>query len=56
MRLRHGYFRAEYYKTPDDYGKIVYDCEPNGDGIFLGEEREEHLKKGAEAIIKQMRW
>jgi hypothetical protein len=57
MRLRRGYFRTEYYKTPDDdYGEIVYDCEPNGGGMFLSEEREEHLKKGAEAIIKQMRW
>ena len=56
MRLRHGYFRVEYYKTPDDnYGEIVYDCEPKGDGMFLSEEREEHLKKGAEAIAKQMR-
>jgi hypothetical protein len=58
MRLRHGYFRVEYYKTPEDdgYGEIVYDCEPKGDGMFLSEEREEHLKKGAEAIAKQMEW
>jgi hypothetical protein len=52
MRLRHGWFRTEYYKTPDD-GEIVYECYPKGDGIF-DDEREEHLKKGAEAIIKQM--
>ena len=45
------------YNTPDDdYGEIVYDCEPKGNGMFLSEEREEHLKKGAEAIAKQMRW
>jgi len=58
MRLRHGWFRTEYYKTPDDddYGEIVYDYYPKGDGIFDNDEREEHLKKGAEAIVKQMRW
>ena len=55
MRLRHGYFRVEYYKTPDDKGEIVYECSPQGDGIFENDEREEHLKKGAEAIAKQMR-
>jgi hypothetical protein len=54
MRLRHGWFRTEYYKTPDDFGEIVYECYPKGDGIFEDDEREEHLKKGAEAIIKQM--
>jgi hypothetical protein len=53
MRLRHGWFRTEYYKTPDD-GEIVYECYPKGDGIFDDDEREEHLKKGAEAIAKQM--
>jgi hypothetical protein len=56
MRLRHGYFRTEYYKTPDDNGEIVYECYPKGDGIFDNDEREEHLKKGAETIVKQMRW
>jgi hypothetical protein len=57
MRLRHGYFRTEYYKTPDDdYGEIVYDCEPKGDGIFMNDEREEHLKKGVEEIVKRMGW
>ena len=60
MRLRHGWFRTEYYETPEDKGnycgKIVYEYYPEGDGIFMNEEREEHLKKGAEAIVKQMRW
>jgi hypothetical protein len=57
MRLRHGYFRTEYYKNPDDdNGEIVYECYPKGDGIFDNEEREEHLKKGAEAIAKRMVW
>ena len=60
MRLRHGWFRTEYYKTSEDKGnysgEIVYECYPRGDGMFLSEEREEHLKKGAEAIVKRMRW
>lgn len=60
MRLRHGWFRTEYYKTPEDQdnysGKIVYECHPKGDGIFYDDEREEHLKKGAEEIMKRMRW
>jgi hypothetical protein len=58
MRLRHGWFRTEYYETPEDDGdgEIVYECHPKGDGIFDNDEREEYLKKGAEAIVKRMRW
>jgi hypothetical protein len=56
MRLRHGYFRTEYYeKSEDEYSMcspIVYEAEPKGKGRFLDEEREEHLKGGAEAIAK----
>ena len=60
MRLRHGYFRTEYYEKPEDQYSwnynIVYESNAKGDGRFLNEEREEHLKKGAEAIIKRMKW
>lgn len=59
MRLRHGWFRTEYYKTPEDCenycGVVVYECYPKGDGIFMNDEREEHLKKGAKEIVKRMR-
>ena len=58
MRLRHGYFRTEYYENPEDeYGlseEIVYHSDTKGGGRFLCEEREEHLKRGAEAIIKRI--
>ena len=58
MRLRHGYFTTEYYETPEDeYGlseEIVYHSDTKGGGRFLCEEREEHLKRGAEAIIKRI--
>lgn len=46
LRLRHGYFRAEYK------GKNVYDCSPVGDGIFGDHEREKYLKKARKAIVK----
>lgn len=58
MRLRHGYFSTEYYENPEDeyrlYEEIVYYSDTKGGGRFLCEEREEHLKRGAEAIIKRI--
>ena len=56
MRLRHGYFRTEYYPHSKQciFGDIVYDCEPKGKGRFMEDEREEHLKKGAKSIINQL--
>ena len=57
MRLRHGYFRTEYYENPRRVGlsdEIVYHSDTKGGGRFLCEEREEHLKRGAEAIIKRI--
>lgn len=48
LRLRHGYFRAEYN------GKVVYDANPEGDGRFTDEERPKHLKKAKKAIYKAM--
>lgn len=46
LRLRHGYFRAEYK------GTIVYDAEPKGDGSFYDDERKKHLNKARKAIYK----
>ena len=57
MRLRHGYFTTEYYENPRRVGlsdEIVYHSDTKGGGRFLCEEREEHLKRGAEAIIKRI--
>lgn len=49
LRLRHGYFRAEY---PDCNGLKVYESSPIGDGIFESHERQKHLKKAKKAIWK----
>lgn len=46
LRLRHGYFRAEYL------GKTVYDANTIGDGCFDSDEREYHLSKARKAIKK----
>lgn len=49
LRLRHGYFRAEYK------GEIVYDSNTIGDGSFEYEERKKHLKKAKKAIYKAIK-
>ena len=46
LRLRHGYFRAEYK------GDVVYEAYPQGDGCFYSEERDLYLKKARKAIKK----
>ena len=46
LRLRHGYFRAEFL------GQIVYEATPNGDGSFEWDERVEHLNNACNAILK----
>lgn len=48
LRLRHGYFYAEYGTA------IVYEAEPFGDGMFEDSERKYHLKKARKAIYKAM--
>lgn len=40
LRLRHGHFTVE---VPDCNGTLVYEAEPNGDGIFEPDEREKYL-------------
>lgn len=49
FRLRHGYFRVE---VPDCGGEIVYDAEPEGDGIFEDEERPKFMTEGMDAVKK----
>lgn len=46
LRLRHGYFRAEYNR------KVVYDAYPDGDGCFESQEREHYLREACDAIRK----
>ncbi len=47
LRLRHGYFRADYNGEP------VYRAYTNGYGIFDDDEREEHLTNAKKAIYKE---
>ena len=45
MRLRHGWFRAEYKE------EVVYGTKTNGDGYFEDDERDYHLHKACAAIL-----
>ena len=45
LRLRHGYFYAEYR------GKIVYESNPQGDGLFDYDERVRELNAACKAIL-----
>lgn len=47
FRLRHGYF---YASVPDVGGTVVFECEPEGDGIFYDDEREECLRQAIKAV------
>jgi hypothetical protein len=48
LRLRHGHFRVD---CPECGGETVYEAEPNGDGIFEHDEREEYLALATAAIL-----
>lgn len=45
LRLRHGYFRAEFR------GEVVFEGTPRGDGCFESEERESWLNRAKMAIL-----
>jgi len=47
FRLRHGVFRAH---VPDYDGKIVYEANPVGDGVFLSDERVKYLTEAILAV------
>lgn len=47
LRLRHGGFAAHY---PDYGGRLVYESEPDGDGMFTDEERLRHLTAAVESL------
>lgn len=51
FRLRHGSFTVEY---PDVRGILVYNANPDGDGIFEDYEREYYLTMGYLSIIKEL--
>lgn len=48
MRLRDGYFRAECY------GETVYECHPEGDGMFEDDERNRYLNEACKAILEKL--
>lgn len=48
LRLRHGYFRADY---PNHRGEIVYESDTLGDGLFDEDERLPELTKAVEALL-----
>ena len=50
LRLRHGCFYATY---PDVGGKIVYEDNPEGDGIFFDNERGFYLDRAIEELLKE---
>ena len=52
LRLRHGYF---YASVPDVGGRVVYEAEPEGDGIFADHERDGYLHKAKLAIAAALR-
>ena len=47
LRLRHGYFRV---RVPDYGGTVVYEAQPEGDGIFSGGERQHYLTEAILAV------
>ena len=47
FRLRHGHF---YAAVPDHGGEIVYQADPDGDGIFEDYERVRHLREAILAV------
>lgn len=53
LRLRHGLFRADYFPPPG--GRVVvYEAEPEGDGIFQDDERKAYLSEACAAIQAAM--
>jgi hypothetical protein len=52
LRLRHGYFRADYVALADAR-ETVYEGHPKGDGVFEPEERERFLTEAVQALLKK---
>jgi hypothetical protein len=47
LRLRHGHFGVW---APGAWGNLIYDADPQGDGIFEDDEREKYLNAAVRAI------
>lgn len=52
LRLRHGYFAAY---SPSYNGELVYESEPNGDGIFDDGEREDEIMNALICLRKALK-
>ncbi len=52
LRLRHGHFTVSYLYA---LGKLLYEANPRGDGIFDSEEREYYLKMAVKAIDMEVK-
>lgn len=48
LRLRHGFFRADY---PDAGDETVYEATPKGNGIFEDDERQHYLTEAVQALL-----
>ncbi len=65
LRLRHGYFTAEYLDVVEEeyvrsthlgiFGELVYEAQTKGDGSFHEDERGFHLDKAIGALQERMR-
>ena len=51
LRLRYGYFTVTY---PDVNGKLIYEIQPKGDGLFEDDEREQYLHIAKEKIMEEI--
>lgn len=51
LRLRYGCFSVS---VPDYGGEIIYEAEPDGDGLFASDERERYLLEAVAAIKKHL--
>lgn len=51
FRLRHGRFTVENWPG----GKLIYEANPSGDGLFEYDERIEYLTNGVVALLRELR-
>ena len=51
LRLRHGFFRADFPSCGDE---TIYEACPKGDGVFEVDERDFYLGKAIEAIKSRL--
>lgn len=55
LRLRHGWFRADYPQICHSGGETIYQAWPKGDGAFENDEREYYLTEAINAIDAEIK-